>query len=40
MVKIKEYKEWQGLADMDLKTAEYLKEMKPMPTEIICYHCQ
>jgi len=40
MVDIKEYKEWQRLADMDLKTAEYLKEMKPLPIEIICYHCQ
>jgi len=25
---------------MDLKTAEYLKEMKPLPIEIICYHSQ
>jgi len=40
MVNIKEFKEWQRLADMDLKTAEYLKEMKPLPIEIICYHCQ
>ena len=40
MVNIKEYKEWQRLAGMDLKTAEYLKEMKPLPIEIICYHCQ
>jgi len=40
MVNIKEFKEWQRLADMDLKTAEYLKEMKPPPIEIICYHCQ
>jgi hypothetical protein len=27
MVNIKEYKEWQRLADMDLKTAIYLKNM-------------
>lgn len=40
MVNIKEYKEWQRLADMDLKTAVYLKKMKPLPVEIICYHCQ
>jgi len=25
---------------MDLNTAEYLKNMKPLPIEIICYHCQ
>ena len=40
MANINEFKEWQRLADMDLKTAEYLKEMKPLPIEIICYHCQ
>ena len=40
MVNIEEYKEWQRLADMDLKTAVYLKKMKPLPIEIICYHCQ
>jgi len=40
MVNIKESKEWQRLADMDLRTAEYLKKMKPLPIEIICYHCQ
>jgi len=26
MVNIEEYKEWQRLADMDLKTAVYLKK--------------
>ncbi len=36
----KEAKKWQKLADMDLRTAEYLKKMKPLPIEIICYHCQ
>ena len=40
MVNIKEAQEWQRLAAMDLNTAEYLKNMKPLPIEIICYHCQ
>jgi len=40
MVNIKEAQEWQKLAVMDLSTAEYLKNMKPLPIEIICYHCQ
>ena len=40
MVNTKEAQEWQRLADMDLRTAEYLKNMKPLPIEIICYHCQ
>ncbi|MBM3707814.1 MAG: HEPN domain-containing protein [Actinobacteria bacterium] len=40
MVNIEEAQKWQKLADMDLKTAEYLKNMKPLPIEIICYHCQ
>ena len=33
-------KEWNKLALMDFKTAEYLINMKPVPIEIICYHCQ
>lgn len=40
MVNIEEVQKWQKLAEMDLKTAEYLKNMKPHPVEIICYHCQ
>jgi len=40
MVNIKEAQEWQRLAAMDLKTAEYLLDMSPLPIEIICYHCQ
>ena len=32
--------EWQRLADMDLRSAEYLLNMHPVPVEIICYHCQ
>lgn len=33
-------KEWQRLAEMDLMSAEYLLKMRPVPIEIICYHCQ
>jgi hypothetical protein len=31
MVNIKEAQEWQRLADMDLNTADYLKNMSPLP---------
>ncbi|SHH96233.1 HEPN domain-containing protein [Desulfosporosinus lacus] len=32
--------EWFNLAVMDMRSAEYLTNMKPVPIEIICYHCQ
>lgn len=32
--------EWQNFAKMDLDSAEFLLQMYPIPTEIICYHCQ
>ena len=32
--------EWQRLAAMDLKSAEHLLKMHPVPVEIICYLCQ
>jgi HEPN domain-containing protein len=32
--------EWQYFAQMDLGSAEFLMQMQPLPTEIICYHCQ
>lgn len=32
--------EWFEMAEYDLKTALFLLDMKPIPTEIICYHCQ
>ncbi|GHU62348.1 DNA-binding protein [Spirochaetia bacterium] len=32
--------EWQNFAKMDLDSAEFLLKMKPVPTEIICFHCQ
>lgn len=33
-------KEWFNFANLDLKSARYLLNMKPQPIEIICYHCQ
>ena len=32
--------EWVLMAEMDLKSAEYLQNMRPIPIEIICFHCQ
>jgi HEPN domain-containing protein len=32
--------EWQKFAETDLSTAVYLQGMRPLPVEIICYHCQ
>ena len=34
------YREWFEVADKDLASAEFLQKMKPVPLEIICYHCQ
>lgn len=33
-------KEWFMFANNDLNSAEFLLNMKPLPLEIICYHCQ
>lgn len=33
-------KEWFRVADTDLASAEFLQGMRPIPMEIICYHCQ
>lgn len=33
-------KEWFDIADADLSSARFLQGMRPMPHEIICYHCQ
>ncbi len=33
-------REWLDMAEMDLKAAEYLLGMRPVPVEIICYHCE
>ena len=32
--------EWLELAEMDLGAAKYLLGMRPVPVEIICYHCE
>lgn len=31
--------EWQRLAEMDLASAKHLLTMRPVPIEVICYHC-
>lgn len=33
-------KEWLAYAKRDLDSANFLLSMKPIPLEIICYHCQ
>jgi len=33
-------KEWFDIADKDLASARFLQKMRPIPHEIICYHCQ
>ncbi|SDI59612.1 HEPN domain-containing protein [Natribacillus halophilus] len=32
--------EWFSYARSDLEVAKFLKNMRPIPLEIICYHCQ
>ncbi len=32
--------EWFDIAEKDLSSAKYLRNMNPIPIEIICYHCQ
>lgn len=32
--------EWFEMAEMDLKAAKFLLDMRPIPIEIICYHCE
>lgn len=32
--------EWFKVAETDLASAEYLQGMRPIPIEVICYHCQ
>ncbi|MFP3041050.1 HEPN domain-containing protein [Treponema primitia] len=37
----KEYAlEWFRFAKMDLNSANYLLNMRPIPIEVICFHCQ
>ena len=33
-------KEWYKFAMRDWETAKYICNMRPIPFEIICYHCQ
>ena len=33
-------KEWMRIAHMDFSSAKYLQGHRPLPVEIICYHCQ
>ena len=40
MDNLSQAQEWQRFAAMDLNSAEYLLDMRPIPIEIICYHCQ
>lgn len=32
--------EWFDIAEKDIASAQYLQNMRPIPIEIICYHCQ
>jgi HEPN domain-containing protein len=32
--------EWKRYAELDLMSAESFYKMRPVPIEIICYHCQ
>ncbi len=36
----KEFIQWFNSANSDLESAIFLKNMKPKPLEIICYHCE
>ena len=33
-------KEWINVANLDLKSAKFLMNMKDIPFQIVCYHCQ
>lgn len=35
-----EFLEWLTYAERDLQSAQFLKNMYPVPLEIICFHCQ
>jgi len=32
--------EWLDLAHQDLASAQFLLSMRPVPVEVICFHCQ
>ncbi len=38
MDNVAQAKEWPRLADMDLDSAEYPLNMRPIPVGIVCYH--
>jgi HEPN domain-containing protein len=40
MDNLSQAQEWCRFAAMDLNSAEYLLNMRPIPVEIVCYHCQ
>jgi HEPN domain-containing protein len=40
MDKLQLAKEWFTIAETDINSANYLMQMRPMPNEVICYHCQ
>lgn len=40
MDKINIVKEWLDFANKDISCAKYLLDMRPVPIEIICYHCE
>ena len=40
MDKITIVKEWLDFASKDISSAKYLLDMRPVPLEIICYHCE
>lgn len=33
-------REWFEMGILDFESAKFLLNMRPMPYEIICYHCQ
>lgn len=33
-------REWLDFAEMDYRSARFLMLMRPVPLEIICYHCE
>jgi len=40
MTDIESALEWLNFAEMDLRSAEFLLAMRPLPIEVICFHCQ
>jgi len=38
--KISIVKEWLDFASRDINSAKYLLGMRPVPLEIVCYHCE